>query len=139
MANLPSNRQELREAIKGKADADILAAAKGNEEAYIEGVLNAMPSVFDAAKAGGQSAIFQYDIDTPVGIRQYQVIVEAGKCTVQKGPAVKAKCTLKCNMPNFLRIMSGELDGQKAFMSGVLKISGDVMFSRNMTIWFKAN
>jgi putative sterol carrier protein len=137
MANLPTNRSELRDIVKGKADADILAGAKGNEEAYIEGILNAMPGVFDAAKAGNQAATFQYDIDTPVGMKQYQIIVEGGKCTIAKGPAGKAKCTLKSNLPTFLRIMSGDLDGQKAFMSGVLKISGDVMFSRNMTLWFK--
>ena len=137
MANLPTNRTELRELVKGKSDADIIAGCAGNEESYIEGILNAMPGVFDAAKAGGQSAIFQYDIDTPAGLKQYQIIVEAGKCTIQKGPAAKAKCTLKSNLPTFLRIMAGDLDGQKAFMSGVLKISGDVMFSRNMTLWFK--
>jgi putative sterol carrier protein len=138
MADLPKTQDEFRAAVKGKADADILALFKGTEEGAIDAVLNQMPAHFDAAKAGNQAATFQFDVDTPAGLKVYQLIVEGGKAKVEKGPAAKAKCTLKCGLPTFLRMMSGEIDGQKAFMSGQLKISGDVMFSRNITVWFKA-
>jgi len=137
MANLPTNSEELRAAVKGKSDADILALVKDQEVAAVQTVFDIMPTRFDAAKAGNQNAVFQFDLDTPAGMQQHHVIVEAGKVQTVKGPAPKAKCILKCNLPTFFRMMSGELDGQKAFMSGVLKISGDVMFSRNIQIWFK--
>lgn len=138
MADLPKSQDELRAAIKGKSDADILALFKGAEETGLDMIFNAMPSRFDAAKAGNQSAVFQFDVDTPAGLKVNHVIVEGGKASVVKGPAPKAKVTLKSNLAVFLRMMSGELDGQKAFMSGQLKVSGDVMFSRNVAIWFKA-
>jgi putative sterol carrier protein len=138
MADLPKNREELQAATKGKPDADILAMAKGNEENVIDMILNAMPARFDAAKAGNQSAVFQFDVDTPAGLKTNQVAVEAGKVSIVKGATQKPKVTLKCGLPVFIRMMSGELDGQKAFMSGQLKVSGDVMFSRNVAIWFKA-
>ena len=137
MADLPKTQEELRAAVKGKSDADVLALFQGQEELAIETILNAMPPRLDAAKAGNQSAIFQWDIDTPAGLKQNQVVVEGGKATIVKGPAVKAKSILKCGLPTFCRMISGELDGQKAFMSGQLKISGDVMFSRNIQGWFK--
>jgi len=137
MADQAMGRDQFQAMIKGKSDAELLEGCKGNEEGFIDAIISAMPAAFVAAKAGTQSAIFQYDIDTPAGLKQYQIIVDNGKCTTQKGAGAKAKVTLKCNLPNFLRIMSGELDGQKAFMSGALKISGDIMFSRNMAIWFK--
>ena len=35
-------------------------------------------------------------------------------------------------LPNFLRLMIGELDGMQAFMSGKLKVSGDIMVSQNI-------
>jgi putative sterol carrier protein len=138
MADLPTSIDGLRNLVKGKSDADIIASVKGEEEAAINAILDAMPANFVAAKAGNQAAIFQFDVDTPAGIKQNQVVVEGGKASIVKGPAAKAKCVLKCNLPTFFRMVAGELDGQKAFMSGQLKISGDVMFSRNFQIWFKA-
>jgi hypothetical protein len=87
MADLPKNREELQAATKGKPDADILAMAKGNEENVIDMILNAMPARFDAAKAGNQSAVFQFDVDTPAGLKTNQVAVEAGKVSIVKGHA----------------------------------------------------
>ena len=40
-------------------------------------------------------------------------------------------------LPNFLRLMIGELDVMQAFMSGKLKVSGDIMFSQNIASLFK--
>jgi putative sterol carrier protein len=137
MADLPKNMDELRAIVKGKSDADILAALKGQEAAGLDMIFSQLPSRLDTVKAGNQSAVFQFDIDTPAGLQVNHVVVEAGKATSVKGPAPKAKVTLKSSLPVFLRMTIGELDGQKAFMSGQLKVSGDVMFSRNFAIWFK--
>lgn len=49
-----------------------------------------------------------------------------------------ARVTLKLNLPNFIRMMAEELNGMTAFMTGKLKISGDIMFSQNLSKWFKA-
>ena len=55
-----------------------------------------------------------------------------------KEGAETARVILKINLPNFIRMMAEELNGMAAFMTGKLKISGDIMFSQNLSKWFKA-
>ena len=44
--------------------------------------------------------------------------------------------TLGLSLPDFLRLILGSLDGMQAFMSGKLKIGGDVMLAQVMQSWF---
>ena len=39
-------------------------------------------------------------------------------------------------LPDFLRFLTGQLDGMQAFMTGKLKLSGDMMFAQSMQAWF---
>jgi putative sterol carrier protein len=129
--------EEFQALVKGKSDEEILAGSKGNEEPLLDGIFEATKEAFDPSAAAGQTAVFQYDIDTPVGVKSYQIKIDNGTCAIEKGAAQNPRVTLTLNLPNFVRIMAGELDGQQAFMSGKLKITGDLMFSMNLNRWFK--
>jgi putative sterol carrier protein len=120
-----------------KTDEEILTVAKGNEEALLDGVFDGMKAAFDPNAAAGQSAVIQYAIDSPAGEMNYQLNVEDGTCEVVKGAAENARVTLALSLPDFLRMMTGELNGMQAFTSGKLKISGDLMFSQVLSTWFK--
>ena len=63
--------------------------------------------------------------------------MDNGTCTVEKGGSGEPRVTLAMSLSNFVRLMAGVLDAMQAFMSGQLKISGDVMFSQNVGNWFK--
>ena len=45
---------------------------------------------------------------------------------VSPGSAGTAKCTVTCAAPDFMNIVSGKMNPQMAFMSGKLKIKGDM-------------
>jgi putative sterol carrier protein len=122
--------------VKGKSDEEILTTVKGNEEALLDGIFDAMKEAFDPSKATGQSAIIQYDLDTPRGRVSYQLNVDNGTCTLGKGTDGTPRVTLALNLPDFVRLIAGELDPMNAFTSGKLKISGDIMFSQNVGNWF---
>ena len=127
----------FREMVKGRSDEEILTSVKGNEEVLLDGIFDAMKAAFDPAAAVGQSAIAQYDLDTPGGLVSYQIKVDSGTCSVGKGAPGEARVTMAMSMPNFVRLMAGVLDATQAFMNGQLKISGDVMFAQNVGTWFK--
>ena len=55
------------------------------------------------------------------------------ECAVAGGAA--AIVTL--NVADFLRLITGKLNGMQAFMSGKLKIQGDMMFAQVMQGWFR--
>jgi len=127
----------FREMVKDRSDEEILTAVRGNEEALLDGIFDAMRQAFDPSKAASQSAIIQYDLDTPRGLVNYQLKIDDGTCTVEKGTSAEPRATMAMNLPNFVRLMAGVLDGMSAFTSGRLKISGDLMFPQTMAGWFK--
>ena len=129
--------EEFKELVAGKTDEDILAVTNGNEEALLDGLFDSMKAAFDPSQAAGQSAVIQYAIDSPAGEMNYQLKVADGNCELAKGAAENPRVTLAFNLPDFLRMMTGELDGMQAFTTGKLKISGDVMFSQVLGTWFK--
>jgi len=79
--------------IKGGSDEEILTSVQGNEEALLDGIFDAMKEAFDPSSAVGQSAIIQYDLDTPQGLVNYQVKVDNGACTVQRATSGKPRVT----------------------------------------------
>ena len=70
-------------------------------------------------------ATIQYDIIGEGG-GTYHVDVTDGKCSVQQGAAASPNLTLTMAAPDWLDMVGGKLNGQMAFMSGKLKIKGDM-------------
>ena len=44
--------------------------------------------------------------------------------------------TIGLALPDFLRLIAGELDGMQAFMQGKLKLQGDMMFAQQVPQMF---
>ena len=130
--------EEFNELFTGKTDEEIQALAQGNEEALLDGVFDSMQAAFNPEAAGDDSAVVQYDIDSRAGEKNYQLKVDEGICTVIKGSVEDPRVTLALNLPNFLRMMTGELNGMQAFTTGKLKITGDMMFSQRIAAWFSS-
>lgn len=137
MSEIQMTFDEFKEMVKGKSDQEILASVKEQEELFLEGMFEAMKDAFDPSAAPGQTAVFQYDVDSPIGIKTFQIKVDKGVCTVMKGRTEPARVTFAINLPNLARMMALELDGMQAYTTGKLKIMGDIMFSQNVTKWFK--
>lgn len=139
MSNLGNitNPQDLRNALKGQSDADIVAGvtAQGIDN-VLDLVFAGMKIAFQPAKAGGQAAVIQYNVDTAEGVKSYQIVVKDGTCDVIKGGTAQPRVTLILNLANFLKLITNNLNGMQAFMTGALKVTGDVMFAQTMQGWF---
>ena len=124
--------------IDGRSDEEInTEIQKQGVDKVLGDVFAAMSAAFDAQAAAGQSAIVQYDVTAPDGVHAYQLKCGDGKCVVQKANGEAARVTLSLSLPDFLRLIGGKLDGMQAFMSGKLRIGGDMMFAQTMQTWFK--
>ncbi|HEX4335221.1 MAG TPA: SCP2 sterol-binding domain-containing protein [Polyangiaceae bacterium] len=132
-----STPKELGNLINGKSDAEINSTVEGmGAESALEKVFDGMTKAFLADKAKGQTAVIQWDIKTPSSAFTYQVNVADGKCTFTKGSPDKARVTLSAALPDFLRVITGQIAGQQAFFSGKLKLAGDMMFAMTQENWF---
>ncbi len=71
------------------------------------------------------NAVYQFNISGPNG-GQWSVDCTQPGGAVTAGQAPLAKCTVNCSDADFLNIVNGKLNAQMAFMSGKLKIQGDM-------------
>jgi putative sterol carrier protein len=129
---------ELAGMIEGRSDEEIV---KGVQQEGIDKVLgqifDGMKAAFVPEAAAGQSAVVQYDVAAPDGTHSYQIKVANGKCEIHKGTGDPARVTLTLALPDFLKLIAGKLDGMQAFMTGKLRLGGDMMFAQTMQSWFK--
>lgn len=138
MADFQANTpEELRALIDGKSDDEINAGLGSGVSTALDQVFQGMVDAFIPAKAAGQSAVIQYDVNATDGKHSYQLKVADGKATLVKGSPESARVTLTLSAPDFLRLVTGKLNGQTAFFQGKLKLSGDMMFAQTMQSWFK--
>jgi len=133
-----ARQKELAASIEGRSDEEI---EKGIEaqgtETVLDQIFAGMAEAFLPAKAAGQSAVIQYDVKTGGKAHSYQLKVADGKCQIVKGAAGPARVTLGLGLADFMRLVSGKLNGMQAFMSGKLKLQGDMMFAQTMQGWFQ--
>jgi putative sterol carrier protein len=81
-----------------------------------------LESRVDPAKAAGMTASYKFDID---GSGSWLVDVDDGKVTVTEGGG-DADCTISTSSETFLKIANGEQNPTAAYMSGKLKVKGDM-------------
>jgi putative sterol carrier protein len=85
----------------------------------------AMPSRFRADKAAGTNAVIQYDISGDGG-GTWHAVIKDGACAVNQGPGTNPNLTLQMASQDWLDMLSGKQSGQMLFMSGKLKVKGDM-------------
>ncbi len=71
------------------------------------------------------NAVYQFNISGPDG-GQWAVDCTKPGGAISSGAAATAKCTVNCTDADFLNIVNGKLNPQMAFMSGKLRIQGDM-------------
>ena len=76
----------------------------------------------DASKTAGMNNSYLFDIE---GAGQWKVDVRDGTVDVSEG-AADADTTIAASEADFLKIVSGEQNPTAAYMSGKLKIKGDM-------------
>src|SRR5215217_6948529 len=100
--------------------ADPVTSVKDVFEKHIPAKLQSKPDV--VAKI---NAVYQFNIAGPGGGTWSVDCTQAGGKVVP-GPSPIARCTVAATDQNFLDIVNGRLNPQMAFMSGKIKIQGDM-------------
>ncbi|HCX01508.1 MAG TPA: short-chain dehydrogenase, partial [Syntrophaceae bacterium] len=114
------------------------AAGGGASGLTVAGVFQQMPSVFNAAAAAGKDVTFQFSISGPSG-GDWFVAVKDGTCSVTTGKGDNPATTIGMADTDFVDLITGKLDGMKAFSAGKLKVGGDMMKSQLIGKLFKFN
>src|SRR6476469_4814315 len=81
-----------------------------------------LPARADATKTAGMNNSYLFDIE---GAGTWLVTVDEGVISVVEGEG-EADATISTNEENFAKIVAGELNPTTAYMTGKLKIKGDM-------------
>jgi putative sterol carrier protein len=99
-------------------------------------VVEEMPSHFLPEKAGNTSAAIQFDLTGESAGKRFIRIAD-GQATAGQGEVENPNLTLIADSRDFVKIFTGGLDPTAAFMSGKLKIKGDMGLAIRMQSMFK--
>ncbi|MBA4543564.1 MULTISPECIES: SCP2 sterol-binding domain-containing protein [Thermoactinomyces] len=71
------------------------------------------------------NVVYQFDLSGDDG-GTYQLHLNNGTAKVEKGASAKADCILQMSVDNFKELLLGNLSGTAAFMTGKLKVKGNI-------------
>ena len=132
---------QLAQLVAGASDEQIAEGMSDPEsrKATLDEIFRRMAEHVEPAKARGQDAVIHFKIlDAPGGGEDhYEVVLEDGRCTASDEPSREPRVTFKIGPVDFIRLVSGNAAGPMLFMTGKLKIEGDLMFASTMTSLFR--
>jgi putative sterol carrier protein len=73
-------------------------------------------------KIAGMNCVYQFRVTDAA----WNVKLADGKVAVAEGEAPTPNCTITMAEADFLDLVSGKLNGQMAFLTGKLKVAGDM-------------
>jgi putative sterol carrier protein len=134
-----SDFASLKGAVEQKSNEDLVSSIQqqdGGVDGVLEKVFAGMSESFNPEKAAGQQAVFQYEIGAPDGSHEYAMRIADGRCEIEKGQAESPRVTIRIGLADFLRLITGGANGMQLFMTGKLKVSGDLFFAQTYQSWF---
>jgi putative sterol carrier protein len=79
----------------------------------------------DPSRTGGLTAVYQFNLEgEDAGV--YQIHLSPDGATVSEGEKETPQCTLSLTADDFKEMVQGNLNGTAAFMSGRLRVDGDL-------------
>lgn len=90
--------------------------------ATVQEFFEQLPTRVDPGKTAGMNSSYVFDV---TGVGAWTVRVSDGAVSVSEG-AEDADCTISASEETLLRIASGEQNPTTAYMTGKLKVAGDM-------------
>ncbi len=95
------------------------------------------PEYFQADRSRGLTAVCQWDLAGERG-GQWHLDIADGTLAVVEGVAEKPDVTLAMSDDTFVKLLTGRMDGTAAFMTGKLKVKGDMGMALRLQSLFRS-
>jgi putative sterol carrier protein len=108
----------------------------------LDEIFRRMADHVDPERARGTNAVVHFKIlDRPEelggGYDHYEVVFDDGNCTASDKVEREPQVTIKVGPIDFLKLASNQASGPTLFMTGKLKLEGDVMLASRITGFFR--
>ena len=127
--------EQFIELVKTASDEQIVEAmhSAGTEQS-LEGILTGMAESY---VGGTHDADIQWVVTDDGTEHKWGLAVHGGKAEAKQGEIDSPKVTLTTDLVNFVKMIAGVTNGTALFMSGKLKLSGDMMFAMQIESMFQ--
>jgi putative sterol carrier protein len=135
--------EDFAKLIAGSSDEMIAEVIDGPQRKQVlDEIFSRMAEHVEPEKARGTDAVVHFKIpgrpeEEGGGNDHYEVIFENGSCTAGDQPAQEPKVTIKVGGVDFLKLAASKTSGPTLFMTGKLKLEGDVMLAGRLTGFFR--
>ncbi len=108
----------------------------------LDEIFGRMADHIEEGRIGETEAVVHFKIlDRPTdqggGYDHYEVVFENGAAKLSEEPHREATVTIKVNPVDFLKLASNRASGPTLFMTGKLKLEGDLMLASRLTSFFR--
>jgi putative sterol carrier protein len=132
--------EEFARNISEVPDEQLAEAMAGELRPVILGeIFRRMEQHFRADRAGDTDAVIHWQITGRAdgGEDHYEVVVRDGSISATDEPSEEPRVSFRMDGVTFLRLVTGNASGPMLFMTGRLKIQGDMMFAPQVQSLFK--
>jgi putative sterol carrier protein len=124
--------------VKSASKDQIEALLAGPERTKVlDAIFDRMPGQFRADRAGGTDTVISWTITGgPAGDNAYHLVIANGACTVSSDSGLEPKVSFTLSGYDFLQLISGNANPMMLFMTGKVKVKGDVALAANVANLF---
>jgi putative sterol carrier protein len=92
---------------------------------------------FVPERAEGVEAVVQFVVTDQGQEYPHTIEIAAGQCRTEPGVAESPKTTMTLGLVPFIRLLTGQAEGTQLFMTGKLKVKGDLLFAARVPGFFE--
>jgi putative sterol carrier protein len=113
-----------------KEQVESVTSRPGLRERVLDEVFRRMEVHFRSDRAGATRAVVHFRLTGGAGDDDvYEVIIENAACTINKGSTRDSRATVTLGPVEFLKLATGNASAPVLFMTGKLKVKGDLGFA----------
>ncbi len=105
-------------------------------EITVQELMNRMPGALIPEKAAGVNTTIQYHL-TGNEAGDWIITIKDGQCTVLPGTSPSPNMTLTADSQDYKDVITGRQNAMNAFMTGKLRLAGDLNLAMKLTSFFK--
>ena len=126
--------------VANSSDEQLDEAMHGPQrDVVLPEIFSRMAEHLDPNRAKGHDAVVHFQIlgRPDGGYDEFELTVEDGKCEVSQTPSKEPRVTIKVEPVAFLKLITSQKSGPELFMTGKLKIEGDLMYAPQIASLFR--
>jgi putative sterol carrier protein len=129
-------------AMVGQVSDEQLAEAMAHPDGrkmILDEIFKRMSEHAEPSKIEGVDAVVHFEITGAPdgGSDVYEAVIRNGRVEVSDEPGEQPRVKITAAPVPFLKLVTGQQSGPVLFMTGKLKLEGDVMFASRMTAFFR--